>query len=423
MSAQPDCNLKSRDSIQHQALTLFELQTIFNYFTQVNHIDPCSNGLSDTPQVGNFLTSTPFHQIDSFEGFCQHILFPYLLVTENRVGKHIIDFNDSPQGILVEPMRIGFLMKNFPSLQDHQENVRTIQAEVPSVIHQNDQIQGGENLASTIENNEARQNGRFDATLNCDLDIFPISDQIFKVVIIPCLDLQSYEIQLRMGNEVTQSMQSSFHQPQIGAIQIDLQFKSRELVQQFFAEIDEPQLKFGDSQKADYEIKSFQTIEKPMTFFNTKLRPYVMALDKYLQKEFDDWLYNECQDLRSDDNQNTQSTNKEVGEFNSTKLGTNQGDQRKQLLNDHQRLLNVITGQRIVYCRLNIGEKIPNAEKDKDPKKGHYKAEMMVVTRKDEIRKETQQKEHVPVQNDLKFVVLYCSTGEIKESEMYEFST
>lgn len=51
-----------------------------------------------------------------------------------------------------------------------------------------------------------------------------------------------------------------------------------------------------------------------------------MALDKYLQKEFDDWLYNESQELRSDDNQNTQSTNKEVGEFNSNKLGTNQGD-------------------------------------------------------------------------------------------------
>tara|TARA_B110000305_G_C19207587_1_gene524284 strand:+ start:704 stop:871 length:168 start_codon:yes stop_codon:yes gene_type:complete len=55
-----------------------------------------------------------------------------------------------------------------------------------------------------------------------------------------------------------------------------------------------------------------------------------MALDKYLQKEFDDWLYNESQELRSDDNnQNTQSTNKEAGEFNSAKLGNNQGDQRK----------------------------------------------------------------------------------------------
>lgn len=149
-----------------------------------------------------------------------------------------------------------------------------------------------------------------------------------------------------------------------------------------------------------------------------------MALDKYLQKEFDDWLYNESQELRSDDNnQNTQSTNKEAGEFNSAKLGTNQGDQRKQLLNDHQRLLNVITGQRIVYCRLDIGEKIKDAEKDKDPKLGHYKAEMMVVTRKDEIRKETRQKEHIPLTNDLKFVVLYCSTGKIQDSEVYECST
>ena len=159
---------------------------------------------------------------------------------------------------MVEPMRIGFLMKSFPSLnQNDAETIPTIQVDVPSVIHQNDQIQGGENLASTIENNEARQNQRFDATLNCDLDIFPISEQIFKVVIIPCLDLQSYEIQLRMGNDVTQSMQSSFHQPQIGAIQIDLQFKSRALVQQFFAEVDEPQLKFSDTKKADFECKSF----------------------------------------------------------------------------------------------------------------------------------------------------------------------
>ena len=60
--------------------------------------------------------------------------------------------------------------------QNDAETIPTIQVDVPSVIHQNDQIQGGENLASTIENNEARQNQRFDATLNCDLDIFPISE-------------------------------------------------------------------------------------------------------------------------------------------------------------------------------------------------------------------------------------------------------
>lgn len=80
-------------------------------------------------------------------------------------------------------------------------------------------------------------------------------------------------------------------QAQVGEIQMDIKFKTESLAEQYAKDMGEDYQDYDSLQS-----KVFWSIDKPVSLFNPKLRPYIAAFDKYIGKEvlpncneFDDW--------------------------------------------------------------------------------------------------------------------------------------
>lgn len=118
MQAEMDQNQtqKTNEHVTQQVeLSFLELQTVLYMFSDIQSVDP-------NPCCQEMFCSVPFYQLDTFQEFCQILLFKYVEVflgedesfdqARSQTSRHCpysVDFKEQPSGLFVTPHKITFL--------------------------------------------------------------------------------------------------------------------------------------------------------------------------------------------------------------------------------------------------------------------------------------------------------------------------
>lgn len=103
VSEQKSANQPSQES-EKVTLSFLELQTVLYMMSNLNTIDPCS-------RHPEHFGSVPFYHLDTFEDLCRYVLFSFVEIQHGENNNSInVDFMEKPQGLLLKPARISFLV-------------------------------------------------------------------------------------------------------------------------------------------------------------------------------------------------------------------------------------------------------------------------------------------------------------------------
>jgi hypothetical protein len=135
----------------------------------------------------------------------------------------------------------------------------------------------------------------FNTNLNCQVELFQIKEQDFKIVISPSFDLSTIMMRMSMmqQNNGIQEVQSV--QPEnLCILQIDLKFDRPELVKHFFSTIDASSMKFQTG--SNDILPSIQRIANSHEFYEGFLKQYVDEFDKILKQEYKEFFARSASD-------------------------------------------------------------------------------------------------------------------------------